>query len=60
MGDEKCVPYNNVKWKKSWGKQNEPLPTTPKDWSSSKEPDVSVVELKGGPLLWVPSGKQNG
>ena len=29
-GDEKWILYNNVKWKRSWGKQNEPPPTTPK------------------------------
>ena len=29
MGDEQCIPYNNVKWNKSWGRQNEP-PTTSK------------------------------
>ena len=30
MGDEKWMLYNNVEWKRSWGKQNEPPPTTPK------------------------------
>ena len=30
MGDEKWILYNNVEWKRSWGKQNEPPPTTPK------------------------------
>ena len=29
-GDEKWVLYNNVEQKRSWGKQNEPPPTTPK------------------------------
>ena len=30
-GDEKWILYNNVEWKRSWGKQNEPPPrTTPK------------------------------
>ena len=30
MGDEKWILYNNVEWKRSWGKGNEPPPTTPK------------------------------
>ena len=30
MGDEKWILYNNVERKRSWGKQNEPPPTTPK------------------------------
>ena len=30
MGDEKRILYNNVEWKRSWGKLNEPPPTTPK------------------------------
>ena len=29
-GDEKWMLYNNVEWKRSWGKQNAPPPTTPK------------------------------
>ena len=29
-GDEKWILYNNVGWKRSWGKRNEPPPTTPK------------------------------
>ena len=29
MGDEKCKLDNNVESKGWWGKQNEPLPTTP-------------------------------
>ena len=29
-GDEKWIVYNNVEWKRSWGKQNEPPATTPK------------------------------
>ena len=29
-GDEKWILYNNVEWKRSWGKENEPPPTTPK------------------------------
>ena len=29
-GDEKWILYNNVEWKRSRGKQNEPPPTTPK------------------------------
>ena len=28
-GDEKWILYNNVEWKRSWGKRNEPPPTTP-------------------------------
>ena len=30
MGNEKWILYNNVEWKRSWGKWNEPPPTTPK------------------------------
>ena len=30
MDDEKWILYNNVEWKRSWGKRNEPPPTTPK------------------------------
>ena len=29
-GNEKWILYNNVEWKRVWGKQNEPPPTTPK------------------------------
>ena len=29
-GDEKWTLYNNVERKRSWGKRNEPPPTTPK------------------------------
>ena len=29
-GDETWILYNNVEWKRLWGKQNEPPPTTPK------------------------------
>ena len=30
MGNEKKILYNNVKWKRWWGKQNELPPETPK------------------------------
>ena len=30
MGNEKWILYNNVERKRSWGKRNEPPPTTPK------------------------------
>ena len=30
VGDEKWILYNNVEWKRSLGKQNEPPPATPK------------------------------
>ena len=30
MGDQKWILYNNVEWKRLWGKRNEPPPTTPK------------------------------
>uniref|UniRef100_A0A8C6B8K2 Histone-lysine N-methyltransferase SETMAR n=1 Tax=Monodon monoceros TaxID=40151 RepID=A0A8C6B8K2_MONMO len=29
-GDKKWILYNNVEWKRSWGKRNEPPSTTPK------------------------------
>ena len=28
-GDQKWILYNNVEWKRSWGKRNEPLTSTP-------------------------------
>ena len=36
-GDEKWVLYNNVEWKRSWGKQNEPPPITPKSCLHAKK-----------------------
>ena len=36
-GDEKWILYNNVEWKRSWGKWNEPPPTTPKASLHPKE-----------------------
>ena len=30
MSDEKWALYNNVEWKRSWGKRHEPPPSTPK------------------------------
>ena len=30
MGDEKWILYNNVKWKRLWGKKNEQSSSTPK------------------------------
>ena len=30
MGNEKWILYNNVEWKRSWVRRNEPPPTTPK------------------------------
>ena len=35
--NEKWILYNNVEWKRSWGKQNEPPPTTPKAGIHSKK-----------------------
>ena len=35
--NEKWILYNNVEWKRSWGKQNEPAPTTPKAGLHPKE-----------------------
>ena len=40
--NEKWILYNNVEWKTSWSKQNEPPPTT-----SSKGYLVYMVELEG-------------
>ena len=58
MGDEKQILYNNVEWKRLWGKRNEPPPT--KGRSSSKEGDVVyMVGLEGSPLLQAPSRKPN-
>ena len=58
MGDEKWILYNNVEWKRSWGKWNEPPSTTSKA-SSSKEGDVAyMVGLEGSPVLWAPLASQ--
>ena len=40
MGDGKWILYTNVKWKRSWGKWNEPPPTTPK---SSLHPEKLML-----------------
>ena len=56
--DDKWILYNNMEWKKSLGKWNEPTPITPKGQSSSKEGDVVyMMGLEGCPLVWVPSEK---
>ena len=48
MGDGKWILYTNVEWKRSWGKWNEPPPTTPK---SSLHPERLMLcilwDLKG-------------
>ena len=49
--NEKWILYNNVEWTRSWGKQNEPPPTTPKAGLPSKEGDVIyIVGLEESPL----------
>ena len=59
-GDEKWILYNNVEQKRSWGKRNEPPPTTLKAGSSSKEDNVVYMEgVEGSPLLGAPSRKPN-
>ena len=59
MCNEKWILYNNVEWKRSQSKRNDPPPTT-EGQSSSKEDDVVyIVELEGSPLLWAPSVKPN-
>ena len=45
MGDEKRILYNNVEWKRSWGKRNEPPPTTPK---ASLHPKKVMLYIYGG------------
>ena len=37
MGIEKGILYNNVEWKRSFSKRNEPRPTTPKACLHSKQ-----------------------
>ena len=37
MDDEKLTLYNNVEWKRLWGKRNEPSPTTKKAGLYSKK-----------------------
>ena len=51
MDNEKWMLYTNVKWNRSWNKQNEPPPTTPKARLPSKEGDVIyIVGLEESPL----------
>ena len=40
MGNEKWILYTDVEWKRSWGKWNEPPPTTPK---SSLHPEKLML-----------------
>ena len=48
MGDEKWILYNNVKQKRSWGKRNEPTPTTPKAGLHPKKVMLCIwLEWKG-------------
>ena len=46
-GDEKWILYNNVEWKRSWGKRHEPPPTTPKAGLHSKKAMCSRWDWKG-------------
>ena len=51
--------YNNVEWKRSWGKRKKLPPTTPEADLHPKGDFVYMVRLEGIPLLWAPSGKPN-
>ena len=42
VGDEKWILCNNVQWKRSWGKRNEPPPTTPKAGLHPKKVMLSI------------------
>ena len=59
--DEKWILYNNVEWKRLWGKWMKWTTVNhTKGWSSSKEGDVVyIVGLECSPLLWAPSRKSN-
>ena len=48
IGNEQWLLYNNVEWKESWGKRNEPPPTTPK---AGLHPKKVMAGLEGRPLL---------
>ena len=50
-GDEKWILYNNLERKRSWGKGNEPPPTTPKADVHPKKVMLCIVGLEGSPLL---------
>ena len=52
-GNEKWILYNNVGWKRSWGKLNEPPPTTPKAGFHPKKvmKVMYMVRLERGALL---------
>ena len=51
-GNEKWILYDNVEQKRSWGKRNEPPPTTLKAGLPSKEGDVVYrVGVEGSSLL---------
>ena len=48
-GDEKWILYNNVEWKRLWGKRNEPPPTTPKAGLHTKKVMLCIRwDWKGG------------
>ena len=58
--NEKWILYNNEKWKRSLGKQNEPPSTTPKASLHPKKVKLCMWRnWKGSPLLWAPSRKSN-
>ena len=45
-GNEKWILYNNVEWKRLWGKRNEP-PTTPKASLHPKKVMLCIGDWKG-------------
>ena len=53
------ILYSNVEWERPQAKQNEPLPTTPNANFHPEGLIMYMMRLKGGPLLWDPSGKPN-
>lgn len=57
-GNEKWIQYNNVELKRSWGKLNEPPPTTPKANLQPKKVYVYMVGLEKSLLLRAPSKKK--
>ena len=51
-GDEKWLLYNNVEWRRWWGKRNEPPPTTPKASLHPKKVMLCIWwDWKESPLL---------
>ena len=53
VGDEKWILYNNVEWKRSCDKRNEPPPTTPKAGLHPKKVRLCIWWDEDRPLVWL-------